>query len=54
MNDIREAFQDGYMKGWDKCRENICEKYNLNKKDVMAWENSDKDVNCTTDDEVKE
>ena len=44
MTVIADAFKSGYKKGWDKCREELCNKYNLNKKEVLAWENLNKDL----------
>lgn len=44
MTIIADAFKSGYKKGWDKCREELCNKYNLNKKEVLDWENSNKDL----------
>jgi len=44
MTVIADAFRSGYKKGWDKCREEICKQYNLNEKEVFAWECSDKDL----------
>lgn len=54
MKDIRQIFIDGYMVGWDKCREAICEQYNLNKEEVITWERSDEDANCTKDEGDKD
>lgn len=39
------SYAEGYVSGWNKCRSKICKKYNLDKSEVMAWENSDEDVN---------
>lgn len=35
------AHAEGFVVGWNKCRHLICERYNLNKDEVIAWENSD-------------
>ncbi len=39
-----EGYADGYMVGWNKCREKMCKKYNIKKSNVIVWENSDERV----------
>ena len=36
-----DAYAEGFKDGWDKCRDFICKDFKLNKKVVLAWENSD-------------
>lgn len=44
MNKMKDAFQEGYKKGWDNCRKEICSQYSINEEEVFAWESSDKDL----------
>lgn len=49
MTIIADSFRSGYKKGWDKCREELCKTYNLNEKEVFAWECSDKNLDLLSE-----
>ena len=44
MIDRAISFSEGWKLGWDKCRELMCKRYNLDEKEVIEWENRDKDI----------
>lgn len=36
-----KAYAEGFISGWNKCRDILCKKYNLNEDEIIAWEKSD-------------
>lgn len=36
-----EGYAAGFISGWNKCRSILCERYNLNEKEIIELEKSD-------------
>lgn len=49
MTVIADAFRSGYKKGWDKCRDELCKEFDIDKEKAFAWECSDKDLDILSE-----
>ena len=44
MLPVEVVYLKGFQDGWNECRDNLIEKYNLDKEEVIAMERGDVDA----------